>query len=203
MIFIIDTAMRDVQFAFFEGGTRIAFFNIEQSRNSADKIHSQIQSVLEEKDLDLSTLTKIIVTSGPGSFTGIRVGLSLARSLGLALGIPVLGISSLQAMSFMYEKDEAHYCVIDTRRKDYFVQEFSASHKAIGDVQIMDKEQAESLKKSMIDLKLDLDKLNMAYLSGDYMSVFQIDPSPLYYRDADAVRASNLPEVDWSQMASQ
>lgn len=201
MQFIIDTAMRDVQFSFFDKETCLAHFSTPQNRNSADKIHPQIQEVLEQHNLSLKQMDTIIVTSGPGSFTGIRVGLSTARSLGLALDVPVFGVTTLQAMSYCYPHEEKHCICVDTRRGDFFCQNFASDHKPMGEIEIKSHEQIQELENVLVDKELDLSLINAAFIkNGHDPHVFTLNPSPLYVRDADAEKAKNLPDVDWSKM---
>jgi tRNA threonylcarbamoyl adenosine modification protein YeaZ len=59
-----------------------------------------VQSVLKAADWSLKDLEEIVVNRGPGSLTGIRVGLAFSRSLALTLGIPLTGVSALDALAF-------------------------------------------------------------------------------------------------------
>ena len=54
-----------------------------------------IEQVLKESDTEPSELTKIVVAKGPGSYTGVRIGVSIAKTLAWTLGIPLVGVSSL------------------------------------------------------------------------------------------------------------
>lgn len=79
---------------------------------------ADVDELLREADLVAADLTGIVVGTGPGSFTGMRIGLSVARGLGLALGIRVAGVSTLDALA---AGDARTFPVIDARRGEVFV----------------------------------------------------------------------------------
>ncbi len=72
--------------------TEAVLFEAELGFNESYKTLNLIQKFLAKQKVKLNQLNKIIVCSGPGSFTGIRVGVSLAQALGLGLNIPVVAI---------------------------------------------------------------------------------------------------------------
>lgn len=102
----------------------------EITHGHAEILMPMVADVMAEAGVQYQSIKKIIVTTGPGSFTGLRVGLSAARALGLALSVPVMGISTLQAMAAQYAQthnpDRDIAVLIDTRRDDVFMQIFSA-----------------------------------------------------------------------------
>lgn len=63
----------------------------EAHRTLAETLHQKIEAVLNEAGVGLNNLNRIIVFRGPGSFTGLRIGISVANALGYALNIPVVG----------------------------------------------------------------------------------------------------------------
>jgi tRNA threonylcarbamoyladenosine biosynthesis protein TsaB len=87
-----------------------------------------VQDVMQEAGHDLPALDRSVVLRGPGSFTGIRIGLAAARGLGLALGKPVLGIDRLwlHHASLVAAGEQADCLVVlDSRRDELFCQLFS------------------------------------------------------------------------------
>ncbi len=89
-----------------------------------------LQTVLENSGLGWNDLGLIGVTVGPGSFTGLRIGLAAARGLGLARRLSVVGISTAEifahAVSIDERKDRTILVAIESKRADLFVQLFSA-----------------------------------------------------------------------------
>jgi tRNA threonylcarbamoyladenosine biosynthesis protein TsaB len=83
-----------------DGGTQILARRAETiGRGHAERLMPMIDAVLCEAKAKFSDLGRIAVTTGPGSFTGIRVGIAAARGLALALGIPAVGVGSLTALA--------------------------------------------------------------------------------------------------------
>jgi tRNA threonylcarbamoyladenosine biosynthesis protein TsaB len=70
------------------------------SRGHAERLPPMVEAALATAKADYADLDRIAVTTGPGSFTGVRVGIAFARGLALALDIPAIGIGSLDALAF-------------------------------------------------------------------------------------------------------
>ena len=92
MILFIDTSeFNALTFAIINGAT-VKISSSEVAFNENYKTNLLLEKFLKHQKVDMRELKKIIVCSGPGSFTGIRVGVSLAQALGFALNIPVIAI---------------------------------------------------------------------------------------------------------------
>jgi tRNA threonylcarbamoyladenosine biosynthesis protein TsaB len=72
---------------------------VAMERGHAEALAPMVAEVLQEAELHPRDLSRVAVTAGPGTFTGVRIGLAMARGLGLALGIPVAGLDSLTAIA--------------------------------------------------------------------------------------------------------
>ncbi|KAA0968566.1 tRNA (adenosine(37)-N6)-threonylcarbamoyltransferase complex dimerization subunit type 1 TsaB [Aureimonas fodinaquatilis] len=96
-------------------------------RGHADLLMEQVAEVLGGAGCDYSQLSKIAVANGPGSFTGLRVGISAARGLALALNIPAVGIGVLEALAFpLLHHGKAVLAVQDARRGEVFAALYAA-----------------------------------------------------------------------------
>lgn len=83
----------------------------------------------------LRSLDAVAVTVGPGAFTGIRIGLATARGIGLAAGIPVVGVTTFSAVAAGIGRGEWHTAVVvllNSKRGDVFAQRFSGDLEADG-----------------------------------------------------------------------
>lgn len=100
-------------------------------RGQAERLVPMIAEVLEKGSVRFEDLEAVVATIGPGTFTGLRIGLSTAKSLGLALDIPVKGVTSLQAVAFSLitnrtvSLSDPFAVLIETRRKDFYGQIFT------------------------------------------------------------------------------
>jgi tRNA threonylcarbamoyladenosine biosynthesis protein TsaB len=105
------------------------------ARGHAERLMPMLRDVMREAGLAFSGLDVVAVTTGPGSFTGIRVGLAAARGLALASGLPLLGVTAFEAIAAAVTPDErrggALIVAIDSRRNDFFIQSFAADGTAL------------------------------------------------------------------------
>jgi tRNA threonylcarbamoyladenosine biosynthesis protein TsaB len=124
LILAIDTAAPRLQLALLRAHDRLDVLVQDMPQGQAERIFPAIAELLGRNGLTYADLTRIAVTTGPGSFTGLRIGLSAARGLGLALDIPVIGVPSLLAISLATPKDKAAAVLLDARRGEAYVQVF-------------------------------------------------------------------------------
>lgn len=120
-------------------------FDIIQSKSLLSEKHSHseiltlfIQDIFKESDLILKDLDAIAVSKGPGSYTGLRIGVSTAKGLCYSLGVPLISVSTLQAMSLGISNNNLHYdlyCpMIDARRMEVFSAFYDAENQQIREV---------------------------------------------------------------------
>lgn len=95
----------------------------------SEKLMPIIDEAFKSTNIQINELDKIFVTNGPGSFTGIRIGLTFAKTLAWSLNIPVVPISSLEVMA----SKKASMALIDARRGYVFAGGYNDDLKAIYD----------------------------------------------------------------------
>lgn len=95
-----------------------------------ERLAPLVAEVMAEAGIGFEALDRIGVTVGPGSFTGLRVGLAFAKGLGLALDRPVVGIDSLAAMAASEDRDGPGLVSIDARRGQAYVRRFDGANPA-------------------------------------------------------------------------
>lgn len=183
----IDTAAPRLQLALAlrDGGTDTLVEDI--AKGHAEIIFSRIETLLSRNGVGHADVQRIAVTTGPGSFTGLRIGLSAARGLGLARGLPVVGVPSLLAISLGAPEGGPVSVLLDARRDEAYFQAFSAPGVAVGPAQILPMAEARAAVldgSSLIESAfVDIGKMALFAAGvepGDY------PPHASYVRDADA-----------------
>ncbi|MEI7682761.1 MAG: tRNA (adenosine(37)-N6)-threonylcarbamoyltransferase complex dimerization subunit type 1 TsaB [Candidatus Saccharibacteria bacterium] len=90
MILTIKTDQPEAELALFTGETRVTELKWEAHRKLAETIHTQINQILNGQKLSLKDIEGIVCFKGPGSFTGLRIGLSVGNALAYGLDVPVV-----------------------------------------------------------------------------------------------------------------
>lgn len=120
----IETATKVCSVALSENGVVIQLIeNEEEGFSHAENLNVFIQKALKKVGWGLNELSAVSVTSGPGSYTGLRIGVSTAKGLCYALGIPLLSVNALESIAVQArEKYPIHpiCAVIDARRMEVF-----------------------------------------------------------------------------------
>jgi tRNA threonylcarbamoyladenosine biosynthesis protein TsaB len=125
-ILSIDTALGACAVAVVEGGRVLARRVSPMERGHQEALAPLVAEVMAEAGLGFDRLKRVAVTIGPGSFTGLRVGLAFAKGLTVALDIPCIGVGTLEALAAPGDGFAA--AVIDARRDQVYLQCFSGAH---------------------------------------------------------------------------
>jgi len=126
-ILAFDTAGNGCTACVWQAGKVLARAGGAMRRGQAEALVPMIEQVMAESATAWAALDRIAVTVGPGSFTGLRVGLATARAMGLAADTPVVGVTTLEA--FAHAVPEARrggtvLAAVDARRADIYLQAF-------------------------------------------------------------------------------
>ena len=104
----------------------------DKAYSHAEKLHVFIDKVLTKSGISKNQLDAVAVSKGPGSYTGLRIGVSAAKGLSYALDIPLIAISTLEALSFQIQNPEGYIIpMIDARRMEVFTTVFDENFKQI------------------------------------------------------------------------
>lgn len=130
-VLALDTSAAASAAVVDDTGRTLATRSSGETRRHAEALTPLLDAVLAEAGVDRTDLTAVVVGTGPAPFTGLRVGLVTARTLGLALGVPVHGVSSLDALALAAVAADAAdgrdlLVVTDARRKEVYWARYRA-----------------------------------------------------------------------------
>jgi tRNA threonylcarbamoyladenosine biosynthesis protein TsaB len=133
----IETATKNCSVSLAKNGETILCREIaEQGYSHAEKLHVFIEDILKETGISIQDLKAIAVSKGPGSYTGLRIGVSTAKGLCYALGIPLIAIDTLQVLAKQVIVENGVIVpMIDARRMEVYSAVFDAAHHKIMEVQ--------------------------------------------------------------------
>jgi tRNA threonylcarbamoyladenosine biosynthesis protein TsaB len=125
LLLAFDTATPAVTVALHDGETVVAEHTVVDAMRHGELLAPGVATVLERGGADRTQLTDVAVGVGPGPFTGLRVGLVTARTLGEVLGIPLHGVCSLDVLAAGAEVDGPFVVATDARRKEVYWASYS------------------------------------------------------------------------------
>jgi len=135
-VLAIDTALEACSAAILDTDRRdgLTSRSLPMMRGHAEALVPLIAAVMSEAKVAFTALDRIAVTIGPGSFTGLRVGVAAARGIALATGKPVVGLTTLAALAApFFEADESRplLAVIDARHERVYMQLFGPGGRSL------------------------------------------------------------------------
>lgn len=135
-VLAIDTALESCSAAVLDTTRQLilASEQLPMVRGHAEAIMPLIARVMDRAQLDFKDLDRIAVTTGPGSFTGLRVGIAAARGIALASGKPAVGLSTLAAYAAPFiaaDKAQPVVAAIDARHEQVYLQVFGPGGRTL------------------------------------------------------------------------
>lgn len=128
MILAIDTSTDEASVAVSDDSVILAEFSWRAGRNHSRQVSPVIERMLALADVTPGRLSAVTVAIGPGSFSGIRVGLSHAMGLAMALSVPLVGISTLDIIGFQASRGAPSvWAVIEAGREQVFAAHYCGS----------------------------------------------------------------------------
>lgn len=189
LILHIETATQNCSVSISENGNLLALKEETGKYTHAENLSLFIKSVLEESKVDFKQLNAVSVSKGPGSYTGLRIGVSTAKGICFALDIPLISVDTLKNMACgaISQGVEADlYCpMIDARRMEVYAEIYDKNLNVVREVNadIVDEETyAELLKEKRVCFFGDgMAKCNELLSTCDNaLFVERIEPSAKY-----------------------
>ena len=173
----IETSTKNCSVSLALNGKSIAVKEIAEAGFShAEKLHVFFEDILKENNLTFKNLSAIAISQGPGSYTGLRIGVSSAKGLCYSLDIPLIAIDTLQSLASRVKfEDGIIIPMIDARRMEVYSAVFNRKQEKIRAVeaQIIDENSFSNIKEKIYvvgdcqeKLKTVLTKDNFVFLDA-------------------------------------
>lgn len=134
-ILAVDTSSFPASVAVCDDGVILGEYVIRNQRKHSQNIMVMIERLLADLSLDISHIDLFAVTNGPGSFTGLRIGISTVRALAQAMNKPVVPVSTLKALAYnLSGSDDLIIPMLDARRDEVFTAAYKFDGKEITEV---------------------------------------------------------------------
>jgi tRNA threonylcarbamoyladenosine biosynthesis protein TsaB len=154
IILCIETSGKNCSVAISKDGAPIGVKEFSsENYTHAEALHPFIEDVCKQASVVLGELEAIAVSKGPGSYTGLRIGVSSAKGLCFALGIPLIAVDTLQALALKTSQQHPGFSVyqpmLDARRMEVYTARFSSSGEKISDTEaiILDQDYFETISE--------------------------------------------------------
>ncbi|WP_151771745.1 tRNA (adenosine(37)-N6)-threonylcarbamoyltransferase complex dimerization subunit type 1 TsaB [Streptomyces abyssomicinicus] len=133
LLLALDTATPAVTVALHDGTDVVASSGQVDARRHGELLLPAVDRVLAAAGTGLDAVTGIVVGVGPGPYTGLRVGLMTADTFGMALGVPVHGVCTLDGLAFAADLDGPFVVATDARRKEVYWARYADSRTRLTD----------------------------------------------------------------------
>jgi len=146
----IETSTLMVGVAILDKGGLVAEYRFEVTRSRSERLMPMIDRLLTDAQMTPQDLEGLAISMGPGSFTGLRVGLSTAKGLAFALGLPVVGVPTLEVLAAPLAAGRCTYPIcpmLDAKRQEVYAALFSADSEG-GLKKMMENEAISPMKLS-------------------------------------------------------
>ncbi|SCB39422.1 tRNA (adenosine(37)-N6)-threonylcarbamoyltransferase complex dimerization subunit type 1 TsaB [Rhizobium multihospitium] len=153
IVLALDTAGVDCAAAVYDSGSDSVMGEVTETigRGHAEHLMHVVDATLAKAGVALSAIERVVVTVGPGSFTGIRIGVAAARGFALSLNVPAVGVTTLEVMAATARQQNPGKSVlaaIDAKREEIYLQTFDANGSPLDEARAVTIDEARAIAGS-------------------------------------------------------
>ncbi|MBN8949990.1 MULTISPECIES: tRNA (adenosine(37)-N6)-threonylcarbamoyltransferase complex dimerization subunit type 1 TsaB [unclassified Rhizobium] len=150
IVLALDTAGVDCAAAVYDSGSDSVMGEVTETigRGHAEHLMHVVDEALAKAGTTLSAIERVVVTVGPGSFTGIRIGVAAARGFALSLNVPAVGVTTLEVMAATARAQNPGKSVlaaIDAKREEIYLQSFDADGNPLDEARAVTIDEARAI----------------------------------------------------------
>ena len=157
----IDTHSSNVELVLYQNGKFVGMLQSSSYQNHGSIIIPLLNELLEKFHLTVHELNDIIVVNGPGSFTGIRLGITIAKMLAFTLNIPIRVMSSI-LIKAISNTDPGYFWFGEAEKNGYYVGKFNDLDELVSDYVYIKKDSFTDFceeRKVLVDVSLDYQRI--------------------------------------------
>lgn len=178
----IDTHSKQIEMILFSDHEFFKVVASDHSNQHSSVIMPTIENLLKQHDVSLNQIDDIIVINGPGSFTGVRLGVTIAKTLAYTLNKPIRVMSSI-LIKAISNTEKGHFWFVEEEKNGYYVGEFNDLDELLNDYLYIKKSDYEDFKSShQVVENVDLDYLKIYEYSRNLPGVHPHMVNPLYVK---------------------
>ncbi len=149
LLLAADTAAHLCSACLYDAGrSQVVARRVEDvGRRHAERLLPMIEEILAETDVAFADLDRLAVCVGPGSFTGLRVGVAAMRGLALALDVPLIAMTVFECLAHPHMEGKPVLVVLDARREEVYAQLFAADGQPSGAAAVLPPHRAADLAR--------------------------------------------------------
>lgn len=183
----IDTSLSSVNVSLVKDNKLLSSVNQTVGNNHSVNTTKYLDKVIKDALIDVKDIDKIMIVNGPGSFTGVRIGVSIAKTLAYLINKKVITVSSLKMRSLSFDHD---YCMslIDARHDNYYMGLYDKDNNNVIEEKFVNKDKIIELYNKynpviVSDKELDIDNIKVKKVELDVCKIID------YYKDSEEVIA--------------
>lgn len=181
---LIDTHNDKIILILFKENKVISKKEIETHQSHSVTTMPILVEILEEVGIDIKELEEILVVNGPGSFTGVRIGVTIAKTIAYTLQIPIKVLSSLliKAVSFVHEAVR----IVEREKNGVFLGTFDENNQLVEEYTYVSNNKYVSKKEDIEKVEMDYEKILEFSKSLESMNPHEV--KPLYVKKIEVQR---------------
>ena len=183
----IDTSLSSVNVSLVKDNKLLSSVNQTVGNNHSVNTTKYLDKVIKDALIDVKDIDKIMIVNGPGSFTGVRIGVAIAKTLAYLINKKVITVSSLKMRSLSFDHE---YCMslIDARRDNYYMGLYDKDNNNVIEEKFVNRDKVMELYNKynpviVSDKELDIDNIKVKKVELDVCKIID------YYKDSEEVIA--------------
>ena len=183
----IDTSLSSVNVSLVKDNKLLSSVNQTVGNNHSVNTTKYLDKVIKDALIDVRDIDKIMIVNGPGSFTGVRIGVAIAKTLAYLINKKVITVSSLKMRSLSFDHE---YCMslIDARRDNYYMGLYDKDNNNVIEEKFVNRDKVMELYNKynpviVSDKELDIDNIKVKKVELDVCKIID------YYKDSEEVIA--------------